>query len=124
MNVTNYIKIKDNSNQRIDNFLITKLKLPKTLIYKLIRLGKIKINFDKVNVFYKLKYKDVIYLPKIKNNINIDNNHTFNTEVIKIVSSSIIYEDNYLIIINKPTKLPVHNCINEIGIIEICLECL
>ncbi|WP_343126393.1 S4 domain-containing protein [Buchnera aphidicola] len=58
---------KDTSNQRIDNFLFTKFKtLPKSLIYKNLRLGKILINTKKKKPSYKLKNHDEILLKSLK----------------------------------------------------------
>ncbi|MGI4816855.1 MAG: S4 domain-containing protein [Janthinobacterium lividum] len=58
---------KNMSEQRIDNFLFkTFKKLPKRMIYRSIRIGKIKINKKKVQPFYKLKIHDHLTLYSIK----------------------------------------------------------
>ncbi|QJC33575.1 RluA family pseudouridine synthase [Enterobacteriaceae endosymbiont of Donacia provostii] len=106
--------------QRIDNFLIKKFKtVPKSLIYRLLRIGKIKINNKKVFPNFKIKYKDIIILPyiykknikKIKNKLNIKK-----TEFLKKI---ILFEDKYILAINKPSGIAVHggSGINN-GIIE------
>ncbi|MFI4819071.1 MAG: RluA family pseudouridine synthase [Enterobacterales bacterium] len=115
-----FIKVPyEKSNQRIDNFLIRNIKkIPKNLLYFFIRKGFIFINNKKINQKYKINYNDIIKIPKIifekKKKIKIINKNNIN-----LLKKSIIYEDNYLIIINKPSKISVHGCINsDYGIIE------
>ncbi len=104
-----FIKIDiNNINQRIDNFLFKKIKnLPKNKIYSLIRKGNIRINKKRVSYKYKLKFNDLIRIPLIKiekKNIYIDK------YIIKIFKKYIIYEDKFILIINKPSGISVHKC--------------
>ena len=57
------ISVDSNSiNQRLDNFLLKKFKnTPKTLLYKLIRKGKFKVNKKTVHD-YKLNIGDEILI--------------------------------------------------------------
>ncbi|MFI4847279.1 MAG: RluA family pseudouridine synthase [Candidatus Makana argininalis] len=109
----------EKSNQRIDNFLIHYFKkISKNLLYLFIRKGLILVNNKKINQKYKINYNDIIKIPEIilkkKKKIKIINNIK-----IDLLKKSIIYEDNYLIIINKPSEISVHGCLNSrIGIIE------
>ncbi|MFI4853331.1 MAG: RluA family pseudouridine synthase [Candidatus Makana argininalis] len=109
----------ERSYQRIDNFLINNIKkISKNLLYLYIRKGLILVNAKKVNQKYKINYNDIILIPKI---ILIQKNKkkTINKYIINILKRSIIFEDNCLIIINKPAKISVHGCINSnLGIIE------
>lgn len=117
-----HLNITENMiNQRIDNFLIKKFKkIPKSMIYRIIRIGKIRINKKRVKPKYKLKLGDKIKIPAIKDN-NITNEITKIPEKIKhLVSKNILYEDNYLLIINKPSGIAVHGGSGlKFGIIEI-----
>lgn len=105
-----YIKINehDEIGQRIDNFLITKLKnLPKSLIYKWIRKGKLLINDKKIKPFYKIKIHDSISLPYffLKNN----NKNTYSQNIdLNLIESMILYENNDYMIINKLSGIAVH----------------
>ena len=58
------ISVDSNSiNQRLDNFLLKKFKnTPKTLLYKLIRKGKFKVNKKKQSHDYKLNIGDEILI--------------------------------------------------------------
>ncbi|WP_343189302.1 RluA family pseudouridine synthase [Buchnera aphidicola] len=120
--LVSYIKINKNDiNQRIDNFLFKKIKkISKKLIYKKIRKGEFRINKKRKKPKYKLKKNDIIRIPPIiyyKNNKNIKN------KKLKIninLMNKILYEDNYILIINKPQGIAVHNGSGiSNGIIEI-----
>lgn len=61
------IKINNDYQQRIDNFIFKKYKtLPKRLIYKSIRKGNIKVNQKKIQASYKIKLNDIISFFSIK----------------------------------------------------------
>ncbi|QJC36796.1 RluA family pseudouridine synthase [Enterobacteriaceae endosymbiont of Donacia vulgaris] len=95
--------------QRIDNFLINKFKtVPKSMIYKMLRKGKIKVNKKKILPNFKIKSQDIIKLPYIyKKKIKpIKVNLTLNKK--KFLKKIIIFEDKYLLIINKPSGIAVH----------------
>ncbi len=53
--------------QRIDNYLFTQLKgVPKGLIYRLLRTGKIRVNGKCVKQTYRLQVDDEVKIPKIR----------------------------------------------------------
>lgn len=94
------------SGQRIDNFLFNRLKnIPKNTIYRMLRKGIIKINGKKNKPFYKLKNKDEIFLPslQVKKSFN-----QYSLNKIKYLINTIIYEDECILIINKPSGSAVH----------------
>lgn len=105
--------------QRIDNFLIKKFKnIPKSKIYKIIRKGQVKINNNKINHKYKLKLDDILNIPLLNKKKN--KNKSLYPNTILQLKNSILYEDKYLIAINKPYGIPVHsNNKLKFGIIEI-----
>ena len=52
--------------QRIDNFLFSRLKgVPKGLIYRLLRTGKIRVNGKRVKQTYRLQEDDEVKIPQI-----------------------------------------------------------
>ncbi len=65
MKKTNIFEINQElSGQRLDNFLIKKLKgLPKSLIYKLVRSGQVRVNKKRSKVSYRIAYNDFIRIP-------------------------------------------------------------
>ncbi|QJC38019.1 RluA family pseudouridine synthase [Enterobacteriaceae endosymbiont of Donacia marginata] len=96
-------------NQRVDNFLINKFKnVPKSRIYRMLRTGKIKVNKKKILPNFKIKSQDIIkisfiYINKIK---PIKNNIILSK--IKFFKKMIIFEDEYMLAINKPSGIAVH----------------
>ncbi|CAL4321618.1 RluA family pseudouridine synthase [Buchnera aphidicola] len=126
MNIKNNVSTlhisHETKDQRIDNFICSKFqKTKKNLLYKLIRKGFIKINQKKILPYYKLKSGDILSYPdilKLKNTSNIS--HMLNKKLKKKLLSCILYEDDYLLIINKPSGIAVHGGSGlKFGIIEI-----
>ena len=97
------------SGQRLDNFLLKKLKgLPRNLVYKLVRSGQVRVNKGRVRVSYRIKVNDLIRVPP----------HLLRDELIsnkvKIDSSSYIhYQNEEFMIISKPHGIAVHSGTNQ-----------
>lgn len=108
-----------NDGQRIDNFLVTKLKgVPKSHIYRILRKGEVRVNKKRASPDYRLQTDDVVRLPPI-----------FLEEKAKAVPPSkdtktrladrILYEDDYLMVLNKPSGMSVHvGSTVRVGVIE------
>lgn len=99
---------EENSDQRIDNFLITKLKgVPKTRIYRIIRKGEVRVNKGRINNKYRLNVGDVVRIPPVRVAVRekeIDLQPTLKHSL----EQEIIYEDDVLIVLNKPAGFAVH----------------
>ncbi|EPM84525.1 ribosomal large subunit pseudouridine synthase C, partial [Pseudomonas syringae pv. actinidiae ICMP 18804] len=55
------------AGQRIDNFLITYLKgVPKTLIYRILRKGEVRVNKGRIKPEYKLQAGDIVRIPPVR----------------------------------------------------------
>ena len=58
---------EDSSGQRIDNFLIKRLKtVPKSHIYQLLRSGQVRLNSKRVEADYHLRLGDIVRIPPVK----------------------------------------------------------
>src|SRR3990167_856656 len=115
-----YIKVVDEySKQRIDNFLINHLKsVPKSRIYRLIRKGEISVNKKRIKVFYRILTGDIIKLPPLFLNQTAQQAPPSQT-TIDLLAKRILYEDENLLILNKPSGLSVHaGSTVRIGVIE------
>lgn len=111
--------------QKIDNFLIKILKgVPKGHIYKLLRTGQVRVNKKRVKTEYKLCQGDELRIPPVDfkekatpKSLKIDN-HTKN-----LITQNILFEDDYLLVINKPHGLAVHGGSGlSFGVIELVRE--
>src|SRR5512145_1214788 len=57
----------DLAGQRIDNFLLARLKgVPKTLIYRILRKGEVRVNKGRIKPEYKLQAGDVVRVPPLR----------------------------------------------------------
>ena len=123
----NYYTIDEkNENQRIDNFLLSKLKgVPKSHIYKIIRNHEVRVNKKRIDNTYKLALGDIVRIPPI--NIQEKSPQDINASKINIASVKIkleiLYEDDAILAINKPAGMAVHGGSGvSFGIIEYLRE--
>ncbi len=115
-----YITIEpDYTDQRIDNFLITHLKgVPKTRIYRILRKGEVRVNKKRIEPSYRLQAGDQVRIPPVQlaeRSIPVQPSHS----LVDLLRSRILYEDTGLLIINKPTGIPVHGgTLTKMGVVE------
>ena len=99
---------EETDGQRIDNFLLKTLKgVPKSMIYRLLRKGEIRVNKKRIKPEYKLQTEDLVRICPIR----VSEEAAPVSTSLKKVSSleqNIIFEDDSLIVINKPTGMAVH----------------
>ncbi|GAB54927.1 23S rRNA pseudouridine955/2504/2580 synthase [Glaciecola punicea ACAM 611] len=98
---------EDNHLQRIDNYLVSKMKgVPKSKIYRILRKGEVRVNKKRAKPDYKLQINDYLRIPPVK----IDDMPTqqLNVNSLAYIKDAIIYEDDRLLVINKPSGMAVH----------------
>lgn len=107
-----------NAEQRLDNYLLTKLKsIPKSRIYKLLRSGQIRVNKGRKKPDYRLKLGDIVRIPPVRM-AEVDESKA-PQHMVDRVSQSVIFEDNDLLVLNKPAGIAVHSGSNlRFGVIE------
>ena len=113
------IKInKEQSNIRIDKFLLSKYNKMKIInIQKFIKKKEIKVNNKKINSNYLLQTNDIVsfsdFVNKILNNpisseeIDKYSSYKIDEKYNNLITDNIIYEDDNLLVINKQYNLPV-----------------
>lgn len=109
----------DYQEQRIDNYLLAQLKgVPKSLVYRILRKGEVRVNKKRVKPEYKLKTGDVIRIPPVR--VAEDNPlPSANLDQVQALKHHILYEDSILLVINKPAGLAVHGGSGlQFGLIE------
>ncbi|WP_426417820.1 23S rRNA pseudouridine(955/2504/2580) synthase RluC [Aestuariirhabdus sp. LZHN29] len=113
---------EDRAGQRLDNYLLSQLKgVPKTLIYRIIRKGEVRVNKGRSKADYRLKGGDIVRIPPVR--VSEKTTPKAGKWMIDSVESSIIYEDERLIIVNKPSGLAVHGGSGiNLGLIEALRE--
>ncbi|MDD7568465.1 MAG: 23S rRNA pseudouridine(955/2504/2580) synthase RluC [[Actinobacillus] rossii] len=99
----------DEAGQRIDNYLLTKLKgVPKSLIYRIVRKGEVRVNKGRVKPEYKLQAGDIVRVPPVR--VSEKTHAPISNKLNKVASleNQIIFEDDCLLVLNKPSGIAVH----------------
>lgn len=96
------------AGQRIDNFLAKTLKgVPKSHIYRILRSGEVRVNSKRIDASYKLVMGDVVRIPPIRmadkpESVELKPGQSPRFE------KHIVYEDDALLVIDKPAGFAVH----------------
>jgi 23S rRNA pseudouridine955/2504/2580 synthase len=108
----------DNAGQRIDNFLFRYFgKMPKSRVYQMLRKGEVRVNSGRIKQTYKLIAGDKLRIPPIY--LDENGQSIPSRSLQQKIADSIIFEDEGLIIINKPTGIVVHSGSGQAhGVIE------
>lgn len=93
------IEVLEN-NIRLDNYLIDKLDSSRSKIQKLIKNNSILVNDKNTKSSYLIKTGDIITITDVK-----EESSNIEPEDIKL---DIVYEDKYLLVVNKPSGMVVH----------------
>jgi len=98
---------EEEAGQRLDNFLIRHCKgVPKSHIYRILRSGEVRVNSGRVDATYRLCMDDKVRIPPIRIAERPQNEVD---EVAKErVDLPIIYEDEAMLVIDKPEGIAVH----------------
>ena len=98
----------DLEGQRIDNYLRTLLKgVPKSLIYRILRKGEVRVNKKRVKPEYKLCAQDELRIPPIRVSEPTELPST-NLNKVASLENNILFEDDCFIVLNKPSGTAVH----------------
>lgn len=94
--------------QRLDNFLMSRLKgLPKSHLYRLIRKGEIRVNKKRCKPDQRLAEGDIVRVAPLRLS-NPDAPVAPGAGLIQRLTDSVLYEDDHLMVLNKPSGLAVH----------------
>ncbi|MGR5250584.1 23S rRNA pseudouridine(955/2504/2580) synthase RluC [Vibrio astriarenae] len=102
---------EDMAGQRIDNFLRNQLKsIPKSMVYRIVRKGEVRVNKKRIKAEYKLQAGDVVRIPPVTIPASTEEAQAPSTKLNKVaeLESKIIYEDDHMLILNKPSGTAVH----------------
>ncbi len=110
---------EDQAGQRIDNYLLTRLKgAPRTLIYRILRKGEVRVNKGRIKPEYRLQAGDSVRIPPVRLP-ETDAPALVGQGILTALENSILYEDKGLIVVNKPAGLAVHGGSGlQFGVIE------
>ena len=88
--------------QRIDNFLLRHLKgVPKSLVYRVLRSGEVRVNSGRVKPEYRLQLGDRVRVPPIRVSQE-------QKPKAKPAEFPVVYEDAAILVVDKPAGVAVH----------------
>ena len=99
---------EDQAGQRIDNYLLTRLKgAPRTLIYRILRKGEVRVNKGRIKPEYRLRAGDLIRIPPVRLP-EADAPVLVGQGILSALEQGILYQSKGLLVVNKPAGLAVH----------------
>ena len=99
---------EDRDGQRLDNFLLGQLKgAPRSLIYKLVRSGQVRINGKRAKPDSRVSGGDEIRIPPVRVE-EPGEPRTPPKSMLERLAASIIFEDKALLALNKPSGIAAH----------------
>ena len=104
--VTQAVINEAHEGQRLDNYLLNLCKgVPKSHVYRIVRGGEVRVNRKRAEVSYRLQIGDVLRIPPVR----------IAQAPAEIIAGAefkadlpIIFEDEALLAINKPSGIAVH----------------
>ncbi len=109
----------DADGQRVDNFLTKVLKgVPKSHIYRILRSGEVRVNKGRVGPEARLAIGDVVRVPPVRTSAPLKKAGVPHPRRAG-PNVPILFEDDALIVVNKPSGLAVHGGSGiAVGLIE------
>ena len=115
--VTQALITENEHGQRLDNLLLKQCKgVPKSHVYSILRSGQVRVNGRRAEVSYRLQTGDVLRIPPLRiarREQEIVAGAEFNVDL------PVLYDDDGLLIVDKPAGIAVHGGSGEsFGVIE------
>ncbi len=98
----------ERAGQRLDNFLLGQFKgAPRSLIYRLLRTGQVRINGKRVKPDRRLQENDQVRLPPVRLDAPADHGSP-HPALLAQIEASIVFEDRALLVLDKPSGIASH----------------
>jgi 23S rRNA pseudouridine955/2504/2580 synthase len=99
---------EDAAGQRLDNFLLSRLKgVPKSHVYRLLRKGEVRVNKGRARPEYRLETGDAVRLPPVRRS-QPDAPTPLGRLAGERLEARILHEDDRLVVLDKPSGIAVH----------------
>lgn len=99
----------DHAGQRLDNFLLRELKgAPKSLIYRILRTGEVRLNGGRVQPDRRLQAGDLLRIPPVRLGEREERPLRVPPGLAERLREAVLYEDRELLVLDKPAGLAVH----------------
>lgn len=108
-NAVEFVRIGDGQEgQRIDNFLLARAKgVPRSHLYRVLRRGEVRVNKGRVKPGYRLRNGDLVRIPPLRCGLPDAPAYPARSR-LEYLLSALLYEDERLIALNKPSGIAVH----------------
>ena len=98
----------DRAGQRLDNFLLREMKgAPRSLVYRVLRSGEVRVNKGRAKVSYRIQEGDRIRIPPLRL-ASLQEPGRPPKAILARLETAILYEDKRLMVVNKPSGMAVH----------------
>ena len=98
----------ESDGQRLDNFLLRHLKgVPRTHLYRLMRRGEVRVNMGRVKPSHRVSAGDQVRVPPLRVARPEDPARPPPAQRAAL-AEAVLYEDERLLVIDKPSGLAVH----------------
>lgn len=106
--------------QRLDNFLLNQLKgVPRTLVYRIIRKGEVRINKKRAKADTRLQAGDLVRVPPLRISQKATDTPVGDSLRELLLGEAVCFENDNLLVLNKPAGLAVHGGSGvRVGLIE------
>ena len=104
----------ESAGQRLDNFLMRQLKgVPKTHVYRIIRSGEVRLNKGRADASTRVQAGDMVRLPPVRISLQAADKaqamaQPKRSQVAAAKSLPVLFEDEQMLVINKPAGVAVH----------------
>jgi len=111
---------EDTAGQRVDNFLMAQIRdLPRSIVYRLIRKGEVRVNKGRVKPDTRLKVGDEVRIPPVTRKEK-PAQVVPGMRVQGVMEQAIIFENEQMLVVNKPSGIAVHGGSGlDFGLIEV-----
>lgn len=97
----------DEAGRRLDNFLRARLPdVPKSHVYRVIRTGAVRVNGRRARPEARLESGDDVRIPPLT--LTNREDVPVPSRVESLLQDAVLYEDDHVLVLNKPAGLPVH----------------
>jgi 23S rRNA pseudouridine955/2504/2580 synthase len=108
-----YVEAQEGDDgQRLDNFLLRTLgAVPRSLVYRILRTGEVRVNGRRAKPAYRLAVGDRVRLPPLHDAGRKEDSAEAKApskSLRDFVTAAVIHEDRDLIVVNKPSGVAVH----------------
>ncbi|NIR61163.1 MAG: RluA family pseudouridine synthase [Gammaproteobacteria bacterium] len=98
----------EDADQRIDNFLVRRLKgVPRSLVYRIVRRGEVRVNSGRVRPTYRLRAGDRVRVPPVRRDVEGGAPYV-PSKVLSRLAEAVLYEDEAVLVLDKPAGLAAH----------------